>query len=58
MDEKSIQRISREECIEKLKEIAQHGPSTLEEMKMKLRSIKHKGNTSLNVAWTLLKFLA
>ena len=37
MDEKSIQRRSRDECIEKLKEIGQHGPVTLEEMKMKLR---------------------
>ena len=37
MDEKSIQRLSREECIEKLKEIGQHGPGTLEEMKIKLR---------------------
>ena len=37
MDEKSIQRLSRDECIEKLKEIGQHGPGTLEEMKMKLR---------------------
>ena len=37
MDEKSIQRLSRNECIEKLKEIGQHGPGTLEEMKMKLR---------------------
>ena len=26
MDEKSIQRLSRDECIEKLKEIGQHGP--------------------------------
>ena len=50
MDEKSIKRLSRDECIERLKEIAQHGPCTLEEMKMKLRSIKQKGNTSLNVA--------
>ena len=37
MDEKSIQRLSRDECIEKLKEIGQHGPGTLEEMKMKRR---------------------
>ena len=34
MDQKSIQRLSRDNCIEKLKEIAQHGPGTLEEMKM------------------------
>ena len=34
---KSIQRLSRDECIEKLKEIGQHGPGTLEEMKMKCR---------------------
>ena len=37
LNEKSIQRLSRDECIEKLKEIGQHGPGTLEEMKMKLR---------------------
>ena len=37
MDEKSIQRLSRDERIEKLKEIGQHEPGTLEEMKMKLR---------------------
>ena len=36
MDQKSIQRLSRDNCIEKLKEIAQHGPGTLEEMKMKV----------------------
>ena len=29
MDEKSIQRLSRDECIEKLKEIGQHEPGTL-----------------------------
>ena len=29
MDEKSIQRLSRDEWIENLKEIGQHGPSTL-----------------------------
>ena len=29
MDEKSIQRLSRDECIEKLKEIGQHRPGTL-----------------------------
>ena len=29
MDEKSIQRLSRDEYIEKLKEIGQHGPGTL-----------------------------
>ena len=36
MDEKSIQRLSQDECIEKLTEIGQHGPGTLEEMKMRL----------------------
>ena len=36
MDEKSIQRLSQDECIEKLKEIGQHGQGLLEEMKMKL----------------------
>ena len=29
MDEKSIQRLSRDEWIENLKETGQHGPSTL-----------------------------
>ena len=37
MDERSIQRLSRYKCIEKPKEIGQHGPASLEEMKMKLR---------------------
>ena len=37
MDEKSIQRLSGDDCIQKLKEIGEHGPGTLEEMKMKLR---------------------
>ena len=36
MDEKSIERLYRDECIEKLKQIGQHRPGTLEEMKMKL----------------------
>ena len=36
MDQKSIQRLSRDNYIEKLKEIAQHGPGILEEMKMKV----------------------
>ena len=37
MDKKSIQTLSRDECIEKLKEIGQHGPGTLGKMKMKRR---------------------
>ena len=37
MDGKSIQRLSRDGCIEKQKEIDQHGPDILEEMKIKLR---------------------
>ena len=37
MDEESIQKLTRDQCIEKLKEIGQHGPGTLEEMKMRLR---------------------
>ena len=37
MNEKSIQKLSGDKCIEKLKEIGQHGPGTLEEKKMKLR---------------------
>ena len=36
MDQKSIQRLSRDNYVEKLKEIAQHGPGTLKEMKMKV----------------------
>ena len=69
MDEKSIQRRSQDECIEKLKEIGQHGPVTLEEMKMKLRKfflypklyqrLKRKVQRQYKfVAWILLKFLA
>ena len=37
MDEKSIQKLTCDQCIEKLKEIGQHGSGTLEEMKMRLR---------------------
>ena len=37
MDEESIQKFTRGQCIGKLKEIGQHGPGTLEEMKMRLR---------------------
>ena len=69
MDEKSIQRRSRDECIEKLKEIGQHVPVTLEEMKMKLHKfflypklyqrLKRKVQRQYKfVAWILLKFLA
>ena len=39
MDKRNIQRLSQDECIEKLKEIGQHGPGTLELMKMKLRKL-------------------
>ena len=35
MDEKSIQRLSRDKCIGKIKGIDQHGPRTLEDMNMK-----------------------
>ena len=41
MDEKSIQKLSRDECIEKLKEIGQHEPGTLEEMRTKLRKFPY-----------------
>ena len=37
MDEESILKLIRDQCIEKLKEIGQHSPATLEEIKMKLR---------------------
>ena len=37
MDEESILKLTRDQCIEKLKEIGQHSPGTLEEMKMRLR---------------------
>ena len=37
MDEESIQKLTLDYCIEKLKEIGQHGPRTMEEMKMTLR---------------------
>ena len=66
MDEKSIQRRSRDECIEKLKETGQHGPGALEEMKMKLRKFflypklyQRKAQRQYKfVAWILLTFLA
>ena len=34
---KIIQKLTRDQCIEKFKEIGQHGPRTLEQMKMRLR---------------------
>ena len=37
MDEESILKLTHDQCIEKLKEIGQHSPRTLEEMKMRLR---------------------
>ena len=37
MDEESILKLTHDQCIEKLKEIGQHSPGTLEEMKMRLR---------------------
>ena len=37
MDEEGILKLTRDQCIEKLKEIGQHSPGTLEEMKMRLR---------------------
>ena len=37
MDEESILKLTRDQCIEKLKEIGQHSPETLKEMKMRLR---------------------
>ena len=36
MDEESIQKLTRDQCIEKLKEISHHVPRTLKEMKMKI----------------------
>ena len=59
----------KKDGIEKLKEIGQHGPVTLGEIKMKLLKFslypklverltsKCKGNTSSNVSQILLKFL-
>ena len=61
MDEKSIQRLSRDKCIGKIKGIDQHGPRTLEDMNMKRYKfslytklnerlkLKCKGKTILNV---------
>ena len=61
MDEKSIQRLSRNKCIGKIKGIDQHGPRTLEDMNMKRckfslytklnerLKLKCKGKTILNV---------
>ena len=37
MDEEVIQALTREECIEKLKEIGQYGAGSICDMKMKLR---------------------
>ena len=37
MDEESILKLTRDQCAKKLKEIGQHSPGTLEEMKMRLR---------------------
>ena len=37
MDEESILKLIRDQYIEKLKEIGQHSPETLEEMKMRPR---------------------
>ena len=36
-DEESIQKLTRDQYIEKFKEISQQNPGTLEEMKMRLR---------------------
>ena len=36
MDENSIQKLTRDKCIEKLKETGQNVPGTLEERKMRL----------------------
>ena len=37
MDEESILKLTRDQCIKKLKEIGEHSPGTLEEMKMRPR---------------------
>ena len=37
MNEESILKLTRDQCIEKLNEIGQHSVGTLEEMKMRLR---------------------
>ena len=37
MNKESILKLTRDQCIGKLKEIGQHSPETLEEMKMKLK---------------------
>ena len=37
MDEETILKLTRDQFIEKLKEIGQHSPGTLEEMKMRPR---------------------
>ena len=39
MDEESILKLARDQCIEKLKEIGQHSLGTLGEMKMRLKKI-------------------
>ena len=40
MDEESILKLTRDQCIEKLKEIGQHSPGTLEEIKTRLRKFR------------------
>ena len=37
MDEESILKLTRDQCIGKLRDIGQHSLGTLEEMKMRLR---------------------
>ena len=37
MDEESISKLTRDQCIEKLREIGQHSSGTLEAMKIRLR---------------------
>lgn len=40
MNEKSIQKLTREKRIKKLNEIGQHGQGTLEKLKIKLRKFR------------------
>ena len=37
MDEESILKLACDQCIKKLKDISEHNPRTLEEMKMRLK---------------------
>ena len=71
MDEEIILKLTCDQCIEKLKEIGQHRPGTLEELKMRLSlenlvgiqnlikdlNLKHNESISFNVVLIQMKCL-